>query len=352
MSLVATMVSDHGVTPLPDGKAVWFVVDDDAERRYEQGLASSWDDGVWEVGTGPVPVPSAPGRGVLLLDTPATLWLAARQHHDALLRELVLYLAEHDGVHVDLAAADAARTVVSTAVQGAVDAAQRQGRTRSSLPAGHPSPLPAVPERLDLALELPTSAGARFAALQDALDAAEQLAVEGRLLARPGLPEVVAVRDWVCEQVQSQLLDVPPRPWPGTAQPRFETAAHAAHDGPEWDLREALGSGRGVVAADDANRIVGISPRLAAALGWEPEQLLGRRVVTLIPPSLREGHVAGFTRHLTSGEAHVLGVPLTLPVLHADGHEVACTFLVEQAAALRGHALYLAWIEPVEQPAP
>lgn len=105
---------------------------------------------------------------------------------------------------------------------------------------------------------------------------------------------------------------------------------------------------RGVVAADQANRIVAISVPLARLLGWDLADLIGRRVVALIPPQLREAHVAGFSRHLSTGEAHVLGVPLTLPVLHADGTQIPCTFMVEQAAAGPGRSMYLAWIEPVD----
>jgi PAS domain S-box-containing protein len=196
---------------------------------------------------------------------------------------------------------------------------------------------------------MPPGMSPAFAALQDALDAGERLAVADKLLVRPGLPEIVAVRDWVCEQIQSQLRGVPATPWPGTAQERFETSVHERND-PEWDLAAVLSSGRGVVAADDANRIIGISEQLAAQLGWDADELVGRRVVTLIPPALREAHVAGFTRHLTTGEAHALGVPLTLPVLHADGHEILCRFLVEQAAPCERRAVYLAWIVQLEPP--
>jgi len=38
-------------------------------------------------------------------------------------------------------------------------------------------------------------------------------------------------------------------------------------------------------------------------------------VVTTIPPRLREAHVAGFSAHLSTGQAHVLGVALRLPAL-------------------------------------
>jgi PAS domain S-box-containing protein len=102
-----------------------------------------------------------------------------------------------------------------------------------------------------------------------------------------------------------------------------------------------------VVAADDANNIVAISRSLADALGWEVDELVGRRVVTLIPPELREAHVAGFSRHLNTGQAHALGMPLELPVLRRDHTRVMCSFMVEQAPTNPGRSVYVAWIEPL-----
>jgi len=203
-----------------------------------------------------------------------------------------------------------------------------------------------VPEHLDLHLSVRSEDVGHFAAMQDALDAAERLAVAGELLCRPALPEIVAVRDWACEQVIAQLSGIGPAPWPGTALERFEIDAHGRHDdNPEWDSSIVVESDLGVIAADEANRIVAISRPLAELLGWDPADLTGRRVVAVIPPSLREAHVAGFSRHLTTGEAHVLGIPLLLPVLKKDGSDVLCRFLVERASTTRGPAVYLAWID-------
>jgi PAS domain S-box-containing protein len=278
--------------------------------------------------------------------------MAAREHHQALLRELVLYLAEHpeETSAPDLALADEARTLIWNALSEEVERARDDGSALSPLPAGHPSLLPVVPAHVDLRLRVPLRLGASFGALQDALDVAERLAVADLLLARPGLPEVIAVRDWACEQVVAQLTDVPPSAWPGTDQERFLSLVHDRDEPalPDWDTSIVTRSERGVVAADDANRIIAISPALAAATGWEPSDLVGRRVVALIPPSLREAHVAGFTRHLSTGQAHVLGVDLELPVLHRDGSEVLCHFLVERADVMSGRPVYLAWISPVE----
>ncbi len=109
---------------------------------------------------------------------------------------------------------------------------------------------------------------------------------------------------------------------------------------------------RAVVAADDTNRIVAVSRALGELVGWDVADLVGRRVVTLVPPLLREGHVAGFSRHLSTGEAHLIGMPLTLPVLRADGSVLMCRVLIDEAGAIRGRRLYLAWFDeiPVDEP--
>jgi PAS domain S-box-containing protein len=354
MALVAALTDECGVYSLgPAGKVVWFRLGDgDPSATSEQDLLAAWDlDGEDE---GPVDdaglVPPEQTRTVVLDAMPVTLWLAARQHHDALLRELVLYEAEHTDVQVDLPLADAARNLVMEAVLEAVDAAQQAGTATPAVPPGHPAPLPPVPARFALHLDVPLSLRDGYVALQRALDMAERLALAGRLLARPGLPEVVAVRDWVCDQVVCQLAGQPSLPWGGTAQARFETAVTDRFHEVAWDDTAVRESPRGVVAADDANRIVAMSRSLAELLGWQVDDIVGRRVVTLIPPALREAHVAGFTRHLTTGEGHIIGVQVTLPVLHADGHEILCHFTVERAPVTGGRAVYLAFLEPADEP--
>jgi PAS domain S-box-containing protein len=213
------------------------------------------------------------------------------------------------------------------------------------LPEDHPGDLPWVPDLAALTLAVPPGDVPSFAAMQDTLDLAERLATDGQLLARPGLPEIVALRDWACEQVLAQLGGAPPAPWPGTDHERFlaQDAVGTAGEGVEV----VRSSSRPAVAADDSNRIVAVSRAMAAATGWEVDDLVGRRIVTLIPPRLREGHVAGFSRHLSTGEARLLGVPLELPVLRADGTEVRCGVLIEEAATEHGRRLYLAWFDPL-----
>ena len=342
MALVSALTAECGVVSLGvEGKVVWFCLGG-PKGSNEANPTFTWELDDWpDVSTDL----DDQRRNVVLESMPATLWLSARQHHDAILRELILYRAEHGGVDVDLSAADDARSNISNALVDAIEEAHAQGLTRPALPDGHPSPLPWVPEDLDLHLSVRADAVGHFAALQDALDAAERLAVAGVLLCRPALPEIVAVRDWACEQVIAQLSGIRPAPWPGTALERFEIDANGRHDdNSEWDSSIVVESNLGVIAADEANKIVAISRPLAELLGWDPAELTGRRVVTVIPPALREAHVAGFSRHLTTGETHVLGIPLLLPVLKKDGSDVLCRFLVERASTTRGPAVYLAWI--------
>lgn len=351
MGLVSALASACGVHSLgDDGKVVWFCVSDDAVAVEPEELLAAWDiDELLEPITA-----AASGREVVLLDMPATLWLSARQHHDALLREFVLYQAARGSDHPGLADADAARAMISTAVTDAVEDARGAGTAEPAVPVGHPSSLPWVPKRLDLRIDVPDDSGPMFAAMQDVLDTAERLAVDGELLLRPALPEIIAVRDWACEQVIAQLAGNQPSPWPGTDQERFEGEFHdrAAPKVPEWDAAIVSESTSGAIAADDANRIIAISRPLAAVLGWDPGELVGRRVVAVIPPALREAHVAGFSRHLSTGGAHIFGVPLDLPVLRKDGSEVRCRFLIERAPRDRGRSVYVAWIEPLDETRP
>ncbi|MFP5219040.1 MAG: ATP-binding protein [Actinomycetes bacterium] len=349
MALVEAITDAHGITPLADGKVVWFCVGGSGDGA-DDTLLDRWDDGTWELDP---PVPSTESTtSVLLRRMPATLWFAARRHHDTILRDLALHRAAHpecDVSEAELAQADAARDTIFTALEAAVARARLAGHTQLPDPEVAGTRLPETPDSIDLAVAVPTAAASSFAVLQDVLDTGEQLALDGVLLAAPGLPEVIAVRDWACEQVISQLAGAAPLPWTGADDDRFTAVTHASGTplGVGWDESSVRDADRGAVAADDANRIVAVSRPLADALGYAPEDLVGRRIVTLVPPRFREAHVAGFTRHLATGEAHVIGVPLELPVLRADGTELACRLLIEQQGTSTGRRLYTAWITPL-----
>jgi hypothetical protein len=127
---------------------------------------------------------------------PTALWLAAREHHNTLMREFSLHeQAVQDApgrVSPDLVAADRARSLVLATLR----AADRG---------------PSV----DLRLPVRPEHARWFEALRDVLDRAEHLATTGALLAPPGPPAIVAVRHWACGQVLDQLRGAAPAAWTG-----------------------------------------------------------------------------------------------------------------------------------------
>jgi PAS domain S-box-containing protein len=319
LGLVSSVAVDCGVHQLPEGKVVWFCVSDDADERSADELLAAWDlDEIEEAAT---QQPS-----VVLRSMPVHLWMSAREHHDALLRELALFAVEHD-LEVDLARADAARSRISEAVAKVAAATSEAA--------------------VDLGLLVEPEDVPAFLSLPDTLDLAERLAVRGDLLANPALPEIIAVRDWACEQVVAQLAGIPAVPWPGTDQERFETEVHGRAAPAAFDVAEVQQASTPVIAADDANRIIAVSEPLAHRLGWSQEDLLGRRVVTIVPPALREAHVAGFTRHLSTGVRRLLDQTVELPVLAADDSEVPCRIRIEVRPGGAGRSVFVAWVEPL-----
>ncbi len=342
LGLVALVTDTHGVSDVDEhGKTVWFTVG-------AAGIGPAQHTAQWEPESA-VGVSSAGDRGtggtVQLLGMPVGLWLAALEHHDALLRELAFVHVRHPVHGVDLAAADRARRRISSAVLAAQ--ASNEPPPVGASPHGCLAGSTSSYEARDIVLDVAEGMSADVAALQEALDVVEAFARQGRALVRPGLPEIVAVRDWACGQIIAQLGGVAPAPWRG----RFDEHRRSATDPDaaiqfEGVLADVRRSSRRLVAADDTNRIVAVSGPLASTLGWSPDELVGRRIVVLIPERLRDAHVAGFTRHLTTGQSHVLGSPLALPVLRADGTELDCHVLIDQIRHTPARTLYLAAIDP------
>jgi len=343
MMLIAAVTTSSGVIPVDGGKIVWFVISAAAAEPNAEDLLAAWSDD-----EGDLPSPSSDGRVVTLAGLPPTLWSAAVQHHDGLLRELALYRRGREQTVDDLVVADRARFAIRSALDRALAAARAEGRARNPLPATHPARMEEVPELLDLEVEvLGEDPAADFSVMQDVLDEAERLAGHGQLLSRPGLPEIIALRDWAAESTIAQLNGQHPAPWPGAAAERFAQSVDERARQVDFDVSHVRDADRGAIAADDANRILAISRSLAQALGWEPDDLVGRRVVAIVPPRFREAHVAGFTRHLTTGQAHALNVRLELPVLHADASEIPCEFYIEAHRSNSGRAVYIAWVTPL-----
>jgi len=77
-----------------------------------------------------------------------------------------------------------------------------------------------------------------------------------------------------------------------------------------------------VVGMDAAGMILAANPAAEAMFGYSADDLVGRELAdAIIPEELREPHRNGLANYLVSGEERVLGHPLELDALRADGSE-------------------------------
>lgn len=178
--------------------------------------------------------------------------------------------------------------------------------------------------------------------LQGILDDARRLASTGELLVLPPLPEVVALRNWICAQVAEQSAGAFPSPW----------RLASVHDDPddtvaaEWEQSLLPPPDTAWLVGDDRNRIVAASAAALHLLGWTDGELVGQRLLVVIPHRLREAHIAGFTRSVVSGLGELLGRPIALPALARDGSEIPITLTLTRHTARAGRHVYLARLEP------
>jgi PAS domain S-box-containing protein len=195
-----------------------------------------------------------------------------------------------------------------------------------------------VPDHADLTLQVSTDDMPGFQLLPAVVAAAEQHAAEGRLLTRPALPEVGSLREWLMDQIVGQLGGGQPTPWAYADHPLAVLPPPVA-----VDIFWVKSTDEAVIVGDDTNRIIAVSPSAAFILGWNGDALVGQRLMAIIPPRLREAHIAGFTRHLVTGRRQILDQQLELPALHHDGHELTVTLTLTRRA-YGDRAVFCAWL--------
>ena len=287
LELVELLATGFGVASTGDGKTVWFTVGS-VTTRLPAGWSSAADED---------------GFAVRLLSTPVELYDVLQQHNEAVLREyeLILLATGADPVlRRDVADAARVRTLIVDAIK----------RAAAATPDA---------QRVDATLHLPASEARGVALLPAVLDRAEQAARRGELLARPALPELLELRSWLYAEIGRQLAGQSPQPW-GSVSSHLDRPAVPEVDA---DLSWVEAASQPVVVADDANRIVAVSTAAAELLLWPADELVGRRVTAIVPPRLREAHIAGFTRQLVTGQGRLIGGEVEVRALRKDGSEVA-----------------------------
>jgi PAS domain S-box-containing protein len=325
MEMVELLADDFGVESLEeDGKRVWFRLGEapGTPRPREHSAQPREDSAEASAGLSGRTVTHAQLQAV-----PVALYCAWQQHAEALLREATLFaLEDADGTgvtHDDHPLAGRALAALADAASGLFSA--RDDGLASA----------------DVDLDLPAEAVPWFPVLRDVLARATVLAVAGKLLTPPSLPEIMAVRRWVCDEIARQSAGLPPTPWMDQADEHPRPAPMSASL-----LDEVRRSPLAQIGADATNRIVAVSEAAADLLGWSPDELAGQRLVAIIPPRLRDRHIAGFNRYLLEGTSRIIGQPVAVPALRKDREEILVELLIERRPDRGSRGLFVATLTP------
>ncbi|MDP2246645.1 MAG: diguanylate cyclase, partial [Nitrosomonadales bacterium] len=108
------------------------------------------------------------------------------------------------------------------------------------------------------------------------------------------------------------------------------TTLQARHLLSERALRESEGKLRGminaaldaIVSVDDQGQIVEFNPAAENIFGHSRESVLGRKLAdVIIPPGMRDAHIAGHAHFVATGEKRIFDKRMELTAIRADGSE-------------------------------
>jgi PAS domain S-box-containing protein len=129
------------------------------------------------------------------------------------------------------------------------------------------------------------------------------------------------MRQWLCSEIARQAGgDTTATPWLARTDVRATLADQAALTATYLDIADV---DEPLLATDEASIIVAASQPALDLLGYQrADELLGRRVIVVVPARFHQAHIAGTTLHATNGRDNLLGVPINVPMVRADGTEV------------------------------
>lgn len=328
LRMLQQIVDDWGVTRHSTGKTVWLLLgtgppspDDRADRRTDGAARNGPTDAVT----------------VQLLKMPLLLHTAWQEHAQTMLREYLLARLDaddEDPIATHAEATDAIAVLEEGVPRLHVEMVPDQLMRDVTEPR-------VTAEQLDLAV--PRTSVPSFATLDRVIDAALELESEGVVLTPPTEPEVQSFRRWVCGQVLGQAEGDEPVAWQVPTEDDDELEVPAG-----WDPQTVTEADRGLLAANLSSHIVAVSRSAAALLGYEPEELAGRRLISIIPERFHQAHVAGFTMYLLVGRKPLLEQTITVPAVRRDGSEIPLQLTVRAHSVGNGESLMLADVLPAD----
>lgn len=325
LRLVQQMVDSWGAYPDADGKVVWFQLA--AGDQEAENLLAIEPTAMQAHGSDTV--------AVELLNVPLLLHLAWHQHAEALLREYLLISIGEDDGGLDALQAHAASSEAIALLHQHLEH-PRVAEDTDELMAYATEP---GVSRARQVLPVPAESRANFRVLGETLDAAVRLADTGALLTSPTQPEIQSFRRWICDEVERQSSGAEPTPWRDDSDslPPLEPSEL------DWTTSHVSAERLAMIAADDTDRIVAISPSALTLLGYDDAaQLVGKRLIAIIPPRFRQAHLAGFTLFFSTGRGPLLGRPVNVPALRCDGSEVPVELTVRSENLPGGRYVFVA----------
>jgi PAS domain S-box-containing protein len=89
-----------------------------------------------------------------------------------------------------------------------------------------------------------------------------------------------------------------------------------------------------VVLVDQRGIITRINLEFEKLFGWSSREAVGSPLTIIIPETMREAHLKGFSRLLATGEPRLLSQPVRLPAITKSGREfMAEHFIVGEKRA-------------------
>lgn len=314
LEIVGYTASNWGAEQSDDGKMVWF----------ELGTPAS------EAGQGTPTSPSAAGPtvGVQLLGAPVALAKATFEYGDAMLRELALLSFSGDADSPSMSRLNTPELDLSAILLALEEgAAARQARA-------------------DLDVDLPPGSSEAALARLALIDEADRMAREGRLLLPPALPEIAHCRHWMMGEIVGQCAGYSPTVWSAPDYSQHTERAQGLSKTDEHLLGLDL---KWTIVADQDNYIDFVGDEVAGLLGWKPSALAGRRLTTIVPPSLHEAHLVGFTRYQLTRKPVLMGQPINVDAIRFDGSSVGVSLLLQEMPRREGKLRYRATMRAADQ---
>jgi PAS domain S-box-containing protein len=327
LQLLEQMVDRWGVEPHEDGKTVWF------ELGSTHSAVSGPQAMEVDSADGGVAGPTVDSVTVELLGVPLLLHSAWQMQAESLLREYLISRLDDDN-GVDEIERHAAASDAMALLQEQVPVPEIADDP-AALMATAVEPLMSADR---VVVHVPAASLPHFALLHELLETATTLADSGTLLTPPTQPEIRSLRRWFCSEVERQSRGGRPQPWNPSTDDGTPPRAPA-----RWDPSMVTGAATAMIAADDTNRILAVSPAAVALLGYDdPAELVLGRLVDIIPPRYRQAHLAGFTLHLFAGRSPLLKTSVLVPALRKDGSEVTVDLKVTAHRLPEGRRTFVA----------